>query len=263
MQAPRLHRQSSGSASTAQATNGAPQLRPRERPQIPAPPSAEPKPQGGSRRLLQPLPLAGIVLVFISLLLFWGVYSASTKRTPVLIATHALVAGTVLSSSDLRTAELAGDSSVISSIVPERELSQTVGRRLTTALPAGAPLSSGALSTQSPQTSAMTLAVPQYDVTGASLQAGDSVTVLATFGAGGGQASTRAVARALQVIAVGEASPNADPSTATIPVTVSVTNPSLASSLALANEDAKLDVLLEGSKASTAPIPQANQAGSP
>jgi Flp pilus assembly protein CpaB len=209
------------------------------------------------------LPLAGIVLVFVALLGYWAVYSASTKRTPVLIATHTLAAGTVLSSGDLRTVELAGDSSVIASIVPERELAQTIGRRLSTALPAGAPLSSGALTTQTTQTSAMTLAVPQFDVTGAGIQAGDSVTVLATFGAGSGQASTKAVARALQVVAVGDASANADPSTATIPVTVSVTNPSIAPSLALANEDSKLDVLVEGSKASTAPIPQASQAGTP
>ncbi len=33
------------------------------------------------------------------------------------------------------------------------------------------------------------LSVPEFDVSGASLQAGDRVTVLATFGAGSGQAS--------------------------------------------------------------------------
>jgi hypothetical protein len=42
-----------------------------------------------------------------------------------------------------------------------------------------------------------------------------------------------------------------------------VTNPSIASSLALANEDAKLDLLLEGASASTAAIPQASQTGAP
>jgi hypothetical protein len=42
-----------------------------------------------------------------------------------------------------------------------------------------------------------------------------------------------------------------------------VSNPSIASSLALANEDAKLDLLLEGVNASTAAIPQATQASAP
>ncbi len=135
---------------------------------------------------------------------------------------------------------------MLASLVPERETGQTVGRRLSTALPAGTPLPAGALANQQSQTAAMTLAVPEFDVSGATLQAGDAVTVLATFGAGTGQATTRPVARDLQILSIGEAPPNADPSTATVPVTLSVSNPSIASSLALANEDAKIDLLLEG-----------------
>jgi hypothetical protein len=109
----------------------------------------------------------------------------------------------------------------------------------------------------------MTLAIPEFDVSGATLQAGDSVTVLATFGAGSGDATTRPIARDLQVVSIGEAPPNADASTTTVPVTLSVTNPSMASALALANEDAKLDLLLEGAGASSAPIPQASQTSAP
>ncbi|HWX97581.1 MAG TPA: RcpC/CpaB family pilus assembly protein [Solirubrobacteraceae bacterium] len=238
-----------------------PKVRLREQPEAPS--SPPPNGESGPRRLLQPLPVVGIALVLVALLGYWGVYRASTKRTPILVTTHALAAGTVLASSDLRTGELAGDSSVLASLVPERELSQTIGRRLSTGVPAGAPLPFGALTTQQAQTSAMTLAVPEFDVAGARLQPGDSVTVLATFGAGSAAASARPVARALQIVSVGEAVPNADPSTATVPVTVAVSNPSIASSLALANEDAKLDLLLEGASASTAPIPQASQAGKP
>jgi Flp pilus assembly protein CpaB len=236
-----------------------PILRPREQPK---PPSTPPE-AGGARRKLQPLPLAGVVLVLIALIGYWGVYSASTKRTPILVTTHALAAGTVLSSGDLRTAELAGDSSILASMVPERDMGQTIGRRLSTALPAGMPLPSGALAVQQSQASAMTLAVPEFDVSGATLQAGDAVTVLATFGAGSGQATTRPVARDLQILSIGEAPSNADPSTTTVPVTLSVSDPSIASSLALANEDAKLDLLLESSSASTAPIPQATAGSAP
>ncbi len=244
------------------ATNGgAPQVQVRQRPPVPSGDGTQARPAG--RRLLQPLPVVGAVLILIALIGAWGILNASTKRTQILVTTHALPAGTVLSGSDLRSGELAGDSSVLASLVPEHDLSQTIGRRLTTAVPAGTPLSSGALTTAQGQSSAMTLAVPEFDVTGAGLQAGDSVTVLATFGSGSGQASTRAVARGLRIVSVGEAAPNADPSTATIPVTVAVSEPAIASSLALANEDAKLDLLLEGTAGSTAPIPQATQAAKP
>lgn len=242
-----------------QSGNGArPILRPREQPK----PSSTP-PESAARRKLQPVPIVGALLVLIAFLGYVGVYSASTKRTPVLVTTHALAAGTVLSSGDLRTAELAGESSVLDSIVPERDLTQAVGRRLSTALPAGMPLPAGALAAQQSQTSAMTLAVPEFDVSGATLQAGDSVTVLATFGAGSGNATTRPIARDLQVLSIGEAPPNADASTTTVPVTLSVTNPSMASALVLANEDAKLDLLLEGAGASSAPIPPASQTSAP
>jgi Flp pilus assembly protein CpaB len=235
---------------------GAPKLRLREQAR---PPSVAPTDGAGPRRLLQPLPLVGLALVLVALIGYWAIYNASTTRTPILVTTRALPAGSVIAAGDLRAAELSGDSSVLAALAPRAELSQAVGRRLSTALPAGAPVPSAALATQQPQTSAMTLAVPEFDVNGASLQPGESVTVLATFGAGSGAASTRPIARALQIMSVGEAPSNADPSTATVPVTVSVSDPSIASALALANEDAKLDLLLEGSNAATASIPQVSQ----
>jgi pilus assembly protein CpaB len=242
---------------SAVADGSPPKLRPPRRPEIAsAPEQQENKP----KRLLQPLPLAGVVLVLIAVIAYWSVYASSTKRTPILVASHALPAGTVLSASDLRTGELAGDGSVLAALVPERELQQVIGRRLSSEVPAGAPLAAGAMGSKSSQTSAaFTLAVPEYDVTGTTLQAGEHITVLATFNAGGGQAAvTRPIARNVQVLTVGEASANSDPSTTTVPVTISVTTPSVASSLALANEDAKLDLLVEGSGGSTAPIPSAN-----
>jgi Flp pilus assembly protein CpaB len=262
MNPPRISLPARRASAAAPSGNGsAPKLRVRER--ATAPPPGPPRDGAGVRRLLQPLPLVGLALVLIALTGYWAIYNASTKRTPILVATHALPAGTVLAAGDLRTAQLDGDSTVLGSLVPERALSQTIGRRLASALPAGTPLPSGALASQQPQSSAMTLAVPEFDVAGANLQPGDDVTVLATFGAGSGSASTRPVARALQVVSVGEAPPNADPSTATVPVTVSVSNASIASSLALANEDAKLDLLLEGASASTASIPPASQGNLP
>jgi Flp pilus assembly protein CpaB len=220
-------------------------------------------PKRGLRSLLAPLPAAGIVLVLIALVGYLGVYAASSKRTQVLLATHALPAGTVLGAGDLRTGGIAGEPSLLSTLLPARETSQVIGQRLSTAVSAGAPLPAGALAGRQAQTSAFTVAVPEFDVAGESLQPGDRVTVLATFGAGSGAASTRPVARNLEVLAVGEAPANAEPSTTTVPVALALTEPSSASQLALADEDGKIDLLLEGSGTSTATIPQASQGSAP
>jgi len=214
--------------------------------------------------MLAPLPLAGVALIVLALILDLGVVAGSSKRSPVLLATHTLPAGTVLTAGDVRTGQLGGEAQVLAALVPGRESSQVIGQRLSTAVPAGAPVPVGALAGgRSTASSALVLYAPMDDVTGAKLQPGDRVTVLATFNAGSGQASTRAVARNLQVLAVGEAPANANPSTATIPVTVAVESLSLVSGLALANEDAKLDLLLEGNNASTATIPQATPGSNP
>src|SRR5918911_4532411 len=53
-----------------------------------------------ARRLLQPMPLAGALLVLIALVGYWSVYRASSNRTPVLVAAHALSAGSLLQGSD-------------------------------------------------------------------------------------------------------------------------------------------------------------------
>jgi Flp pilus assembly protein CpaB len=205
----------------------------------------------------------GIALVILALILDLGVLAASSKRSPVLLATHTLPAGTVLSASDLRTGQLAGEASVLAALIPGRESQQVIGQRLSSAVPAGAPVPAGVLAGSQSSSSALVLSVPEFDVIGAKLQPGNRVTVLATFGAGSGPAATRPVARNLEVLSVGELGANANPSTTTIPVTVAVENTSLASSLALANEDAKLDLLLEGSGASTAAIPSATQGSVP
>src|SRR5207302_139619 len=84
---------------------------------------------------LQPLPLVGMLLVLIALVGYWSVYRASTTRTPVLVAAHALSAGSVLHASDLRTGELAGDGRTMAALVPERELDALLGRTLSAAAP--------------------------------------------------------------------------------------------------------------------------------
>jgi Flp pilus assembly protein CpaB len=245
---------------TAQPENGngrTPKLRMRPQPASRVAPS-----RGGSRRV-SPLALIGVALIVLALIIDLGVLSASSNRTPVLVATRALPAGTVLSASDLRSGQIAGEASLLGSLLPAGESQRVIGQRLSSAVPAGAPVPAGALAASQSGSSSLVLSVPEFDAIGGNLQPGDRVTVLATFGAGSGPATTRPVARNLQVLAVGEAGPNSNPSTTTVPVTVAVENASIASSLALANEDAKLDLLLEGSSGSTAGIPSATQGGLP
>jgi Flp pilus assembly protein CpaB len=260
MNSPRIRLSRLTSDQPVQDANGSP---PRVRLRQPTAAGSS-KAKRGGRRWLSPLPVAGIVLVLIALVGYLSVYAASSKRTQILLATHALPAGTVLSASDLRTAGIAGEPSLLSSLLPARDASQVVGRRLSAAVPAGAPVPAGALAANvQAQAAAFTLAAPEFDVIGERLQPGDRVSVLATFGAGSGSASTRPIARNLEVLSVGEAPVNADPSTATVPVTLALGEPAGASELALANQDAKIDVLLEGSGGSSAAIPQVSQGGTP
>src|SRR6266511_1485445 len=218
---------------------------------------------GGRRRpgrFLQPLPLAGALLVLVALVGYWSVYRASTNRTPMLVTAHTLSAGTVLRPNDLRTGELAGDARTISALVPERDLDSVLGHTLATAVPAGAPLPRAALAGPVNASSAFTLVVPRLHALAVALAPGDRVTVLATYGSGSGRAHTKAIARSLQVLSVGGAPSGIDSASASIPVTLALPDPSLASSLALANSIAKIDLLREGGRARTAPIPRASEA---
>jgi Flp pilus assembly protein CpaB len=235
MRTPSWIRRRGGATLTAPAGNGAPpaeaaaRLRPRDPDAVAAP--ALPR----ARRLLQPLPLLGLLLVLVALVGYWSVYRASTKRTPVLVAARGLSAGSVLRAGDVRTGELAADGRTMGALVP-------LGAR------AAAP-------------SAFTLVVPALHALAGSLQPGDRVTVLATYGSGSGQARTRPIARGLEVLAVGTPPSGIDSSAASIPVTLALPDPALASALALANSDAKLDLLRESGRARTAPIPPASEGG--
>jgi Flp pilus assembly protein CpaB len=235
------------------AENGRVQVRLRD-PDQPAPggPSA--------RRFIRPLPLVGALLVLVALVGYWSVYSATTERTPMLVAAHDLQGGAVLRPSDLRTAELAGDSGMLAALVPERELESVLGRQLSTPVAQGAPLTRAALAPTTAAPAAFTLVVPALRALGGSLRPGDRVTVLATFESGAG-ARARAVARGLRVLSVGRAPDGLDRASASVPVTVAVADPSLAAGLALANSEGKIDLLREGTSARTAPIPPASAQG--
>ena len=209
---------------------------------------------------MQPLPLVGGLLVLVALGGYWSVYTATTARTPVMVAAHDLQPGTVLRPSDLRAAELAGDSETMTALVAEAELATVMGRELTAAVPAGAPLARASVTPTGAGPAAFTLVVPALRAVAGELRPGDRVTVLATFGGGTG-ARARAIARGLRVLTVGEPPEALDAASATIPITVALPDPAIAAGLALANSEGKIDLLREGAKGRTAPIPSASEQG--
>src|SRR5262249_8052687 len=107
-----------------------------------------------------------------------------------------------------------------------------------------------------------TLVVTPLRALGGSLRAGDRVTVLATFERGTAT-HARAIARGLRVLTVGRPSGGLDASTASVAVTVALPDPSVAAARALANAEGKIDLLRDGGRGSTAPIPSANTQGGP
>jgi Flp pilus assembly protein CpaB len=227
-----------------------------ERPRIRTRPerNGSSRPRRRPRRFLQPLPLAALLLILLALIGYWSVYARTTRRTQVLVAAHALPAGRVLRASDVADAGLTASSGVLATFVPASEQSLLVGRALKEPIAAGAPIPAAALASAHGGGASMTLAVPVQHALGGQLVPGDRVTVLATYVGASGQAQTRAVARNLEVLDVGTAS-GFNASAQTIPVTVALPNPSLASALALANEAGKLDLLRESGAGSSAPIP--------
>jgi pilus assembly protein CpaB len=231
--------------------------RPRLREPVVAAPTLAP---ASKRRVLQPLPVAGALLVLVALVGYLAVYSQTTRRTSVLVAARNLPAGTELRATDLRSTGLAGDRAVIGALLPSRQLALVLGRRLATSVPAGMPLARSVLAAPTRVPSAFTVVVPVLHALGGALHPGDRVSVLATFQAAAGGAQTRAIARDLQVLAVGQAPGGLDQASATIPVTLALPNPSLASALALAEEAGKIDLLREGAGAG-APIPPVSVGG--
>lgn len=211
-----------------------------------------------SRRLLQPVPLAGFALMLVGLLLVLGYSAAASRRTAVLVVARDLPAGAVLHRSDLRSSRIAADGDILAALVSAREDRTVVGRRLAVPVAEGAPLPRSAVASPSASPVAFTLAVPAAHALGGQLKPGDHVSVLATFGTPNGGATTQALARNLVVLSVGQPPTIGDPNQSTIPVTVSLGDPRLAARLALANSVAKIDLLRDSRHSPSAEIPTAS-----
>lgn len=236
----------------------APKLRPREAAAATAPQSARPSWLG---RLRQPLPLLGIVLVFVAFIGYLAVYNSANHRTGVLVVTRAMPSGSTLRATDLETARLTAPATVLGALEPSADLQQAVGHQLQTAMAAGEPLTRAAITSQAGQPSAFTLTVPASTAQGEDLLPGDRITVLGTFGTGTGRVSARVLARGLEVLSVGQPPADSNLTSTTVPVTVALADVSVVTQLALANEAGKIDLLRDGKNGSAAAIPNATEAG--
>lgn len=177
-----------------------------------------------------------------------------SRSSEVLVASRDLPAGTRLTGTDLRVDKLSADRPLLSELLPASAKPSLVGRRLAVPVLAGLPLGQGSVAPVGGGPAAFTLAVPELHALGGNLAVGDRVTVLATFTSASGESTARVLARDLVVLSVGEPGAGVDPASATVPVTVALPNPSIASELALANSAGKIDLLRDGAN-TTAAIP--------
>jgi Flp pilus assembly protein CpaB len=145
---------------------------------------------------------------------------------------------------------------LLDQFVPGSAEPSLLGRRLTAPVLAGLPIGKASIAAAGRGPAAFTLAVPYLHALGGNLTIGDHVSVLVTFAGQSGSSTARVIARGLVVLAVGELAAGIDATSATIPVTVALPDPSLASELALANSVGKIDLLRDGSN-TTAAIPNA------
>lgn len=209
------------------------------------------------RRLGLPSLLVGSALLLGGLALALGAMS-HPGGSVVLVASRTLPAGTRLRASDLVGAGIDADRGLVSTLVPAAQKPSVVGDVLTAPLLSGEPLARAAVSPEEP--AAFTLTVVSEHALGGALRPGDRISVLATFETPSGGALTRELARGLLVLAVGQPPSIGDPTEATIPVTVALPDPAVASALALANEVGHVDLLRDG-PGTSARIPPVSEPG--
>lgn len=219
-------------------------------------------PAAFARRLGRPLPLIGVALLAVSAVGYIAVAArARTHSSEVVVAAHNLPAGTRLSASDLRLVPLSAGEELLGPLVPAAdETALLVGRRLATPVLAGLPVGRASVAVGGGGPAAFTLTVSALHALGGSLAVGDRVSVLATFTNTSGAATARVIARHLVVLAVGQAPSAVDQSSVTVPVTVALPDPGVASELALANSVGKIDLLRDGANAA-AVIPSVTTGG--
>ncbi len=209
------------------------------------------------RRFAQPLPLIGIALLAVAAIGYVAVAAGSRSRSSeVVVAARNLPAGSRLTARDLRIVKLSAAQSLLVHFVPASAEASLFGRHLAAPVLAGLPLGRASVAATGRGPAAFTLTVSGLHALGGNLVAGDRVSVLATFTNQTGGATAKVIARNLVVLSVGQPPTGVQQASATVPVTVALPNPSLASELALANSVGNIDLLRDGGN-TTAAIPAA------
>lgn len=122
---------------------------------------------------------AGAALVVVGAAGVAWLVTSVAGTSPVLVTTHAVPAGAVISSADLAVAQVSLDPAVAT--VPANQRSSVVGQRAASALPAGlllTPASTTSAPVPAPGQTLVGVAVTPRQLPAAPLQTGDPVTVV-------------------------------------------------------------------------------------
>lgn len=143
--------------------------------------------------------VGGVVLVAVSVIGGLGLSADPEPTTPVYVAATDLDAGHVLTSKDLKVAELRAPVSTLNGLARPSRGGRPVGRSLQTRLRANATVGLDGLGPTAPAGREITIPVTPDHALGGAVRTGDRVDVLATFDKGTDAARTLAVARAATV----------------------------------------------------------------
>ncbi len=143
--------------------------------------------------------VGGVVLVAVSIIGGLGLSADPKPTTPVYVAVADLDAGHVLTSKDLKVAELRAPVSTLDGLARPSRGGAPVGRSLQTPLRANAMVGLDGLGPTAPAGREITIPVTPDHALGGAVRTGDRVDVLATFDKGTDAARTLTVARAATV----------------------------------------------------------------
>lgn len=132
-----------------------------------------------------------VALVGVGVLASVAVYGAINTRVPVIVLTANVPAGTVITASDLGTADVSASAGV--QVIPARQMSQVIGQVAGTSLHPGMLLAASELATVRPPAAGevlIALPIKPSFVPASGIGAGDHVLIEATPGAQGQSGSS-------------------------------------------------------------------------
>ena len=150
--------------------------------------------------------MLGVVLMLFTIAGSMVVWSALSDTRAVLVATHDVPAGAVLSSNDVSITHLRLDDSIFQAAVPADSIATLVGKQLAEPVHAHQILVQSQLNPRAPLAPgqvAMTIPMTAENAGGGEIRAGDSVVVFATVSKGKPDTKTTVVLPRVVVYSVG------------------------------------------------------------